>query len=61
MLRKKILFSVSLLFCTIIAVAQSKIITGKVSSTNGVPLAGTTVQLKNSKITTTTSNEGAYS
>jgi len=61
MLKKKILLSVSLFFCTLIAVAQSKTITGKVSSTDGTPLAGATVQLKKSTVTTKTGNEGTYS
>ncbi len=61
MLKKKILLSVSLFLCTLIAVAQSKTIIGKISSIDGTPLAGATVQLKNSKITTKTGNEGTYS
>ena len=61
MLKKKILLSVSLFLCTLIAVAQSKTITGKVSSSDGTPLADATVQLKNSTVTANTGKEGIYS
>ena len=61
MLKKKIILSVSLFLCSIIALTQSKTITGKVSSTDGAQLSGATVQLKNSKTTTRTGNDGTYS
>lgn len=61
MLKKKIILSVSLFLCCIIAAAQNKTITGKVSSIDKVPLSGATIQLKNSKITTSTGNDGTFS
>ena len=60
MLKKKILFSVLLLFCSLVILAQTKTITGKVSSTENIPLAGATVNLKNTKTSTKTGNDGLY-
>ena len=61
MLKMRIALTVSLFLCSIITIAQSKTITGKISSADNTPLAGATVQLKNSKIATTTGNDGVYS
>ncbi len=61
MLKTKILFSLLLVMCSIFAMAQSKTITGKVSSDDNSALAGATVQLKNSKTTTKTDSDGSFS
>jgi TonB-linked SusC/RagA family outer membrane protein len=61
MLKMKIILSISLFLCSIIALAQSKTVIGKVSSIDSSPLFGVTVQLKNSTIITKTGNDGTYS
>ncbi len=61
MLKRKFLLTVSFLLYSIIALAQPKTITGKVSLANSAPLSGVTVQLKNSKITTGTGDDGTFS
>lgn len=55
------LFSVLLFFCSFVISAQTKTITGKVSSTDNAPLAGATVNLKNTTTSTKTGNDGTYS
>ncbi len=61
MLKSKIALSVWLLLLSFMAVAQSKTITGKVFSADNVPLAGATVQLKNSKTSVTSGTDGRFS
>lgn len=61
MRKKKIVFSVVLFLCSLLTIAQTKTITGKVSSADNVPLSGATVQIKNSKVTARTGNDGMYS
>jgi len=60
MLTKKILFSVSLFLFSLLAAAQNKTITGKVTSSDNTPLAGATVELKNSGISARAANDGLY-
>lgn len=60
-MRKKLLLGLLLACCSIgVAVAQSVTITGKVTGDKGTPLAGVTVQEKNSKIATVSDDGGTY-
>jgi TonB-dependent starch-binding outer membrane protein SusC len=61
MFKMKITFSVFLSFCCLFVVAQTKTITGKISSQLEGPLSGATIQLKNSTITSKTGVDGTYS
>jgi len=61
MLKKKLGISITLFFCCLVTMAQTRTITGKISSSENVSLSGATVQLKNSKTITRTGNDGAYS
>ncbi|QNA45953.1 SusC/RagA family TonB-linked outer membrane protein [Lacibacter sediminis] len=61
MLKKKITFSLFLCFCSILAFAQTKTVTGKITSADNTPLSGATVMLKNSTTSTTTGNKGTFS
>ena len=60
--KKKIAFSVLLLFCSIVVVAQTKAIVGKVtSSQKNAPVSGATVQLKKSNTLKKTGTDGSFS
>jgi len=60
-MRKKLLLGLLLACCSIgVAIAQSVTITGKVTGDKGAPLAGVTVQEKNSKIATVSDDGGMY-
>ena len=60
-MRKKLLLGLLLACCSIgVAIAQSVTITGKVTGDKGAPLAGVTVQEKNSKIATVSDDGGLY-
>jgi TonB-linked SusC/RagA family outer membrane protein len=61
MLKKKISFSFLLFFCSIIVVAQTKTITGKITTAASAPIAGATVQVKKTTSLTTTANDGTFS
>lgn len=61
MLKKKITLSLFLCFCSILAFAQTKTVTGKITSADNTPLSGATVTLKNSTTSTTTGNNGTFS
>ncbi|HJW17681.1 MAG TPA: SusC/RagA family TonB-linked outer membrane protein, partial [Flavisolibacter sp.] len=60
MCQKKIVLAVSLLLWSFITMAQSRTITGKILSADNIPLAGASVQLKNTDIVTKTGNDGRY-
>ena len=60
-MRKKLLLGLLFACCSIgVAMAQSVTITGKVTGDKGAPLAGVTVQEKNSKNTTVSDDGGVY-
>ena len=61
MLKKKILLSTLFFLSALITLAQSKTITGKVLSNNGLPLTGATIALKKSATIVASDNEGSYS
>ena len=54
-------FLALLLFFTLPAFAQQSRITGKITSSDGSPIAGATVQLKGTGTTVSTGNDGAFS
>jgi TonB-linked SusC/RagA family outer membrane protein len=49
-----------LVLCTIIALAQKKEVTGKVTDANGVPVPGATIKIKGSKVGTSADANGAF-
>ncbi len=53
--------TVTLLFVSLIVVAQTKVLTGKVVDETATPLAGATVKVKGSTIATSSSGEGIFS
>lgn len=59
-MRKKIYFLVLLAFSFSMTMAQSRAVTGKVTSESGEPLSGATVSVKGSNIATKADNEGHY-
>ena len=60
-MRKKLLLGLLLACCSFgVAIAQSVTITGKVTGDKGAPLAGVTVQEKNSKNVTVSDEGGIY-
>ncbi|MES2775619.1 MAG: TonB-dependent receptor [Bacteroidota bacterium] len=59
--KKKIIFSVLLFFCSLVPMAQTKTISGKITATENKPLSGATVQLKSSKTFTKTAEDGSFS
>ncbi|HSN61951.1 MAG TPA: carboxypeptidase-like regulatory domain-containing protein, partial [Ferruginibacter sp.] len=61
MLKTKLLLTVSMFLFSLIAVSQSKTITGKITLADKTALNGATVTLKNSTIATRTGTDGNYS
>ena len=51
----------SFLFFTASAFAQTKVVTGKVTDENGVPVSNVSVYVKSTKTGTTTKADGTYS
>ncbi len=60
-MRKKIYLLVLLAFSFTMVMAQSRAVTGKVTSESGEPLPGATVSVKGTNTATTVNNEGHYS
>src|SRR5688500_16630337 len=54
-------FGACLLLISTLAIAQQKTITGKVTSSDGKPVAGVTVAAKGTRLATQTNEDGAYS
>jgi TonB-dependent starch-binding outer membrane protein SusC len=61
MIRTKLLSVIFVLFSALPVLAQNKKISGKILSPERVPLAGVTVQVKNSNNSTTTAEDGSFS
>jgi TonB-dependent starch-binding outer membrane protein SusC len=60
MYKKKIGLAVFALLWSLVSMAQTRTITGKIFSPDNNPLAGATVQLKNARIATKTGSDGRY-
>ena len=58
---KHLIVMSSFLFFTVIAFAQTKVVTGKVTDENGAPVSNVSVFVKNTKMGTTTKADGTYS
>jgi len=61
MLKEKLFLSVVMIMSCVFAIAQTKTITGKITSSDNTPLSGATVKLKNSATSTQTGESGAFS
>ncbi|MEO6733446.1 MAG: SusC/RagA family TonB-linked outer membrane protein [Ferruginibacter sp.] len=59
-MRKHLLFFVPLFFLAIFAEAQTKIITGKIQTTEGTPLTGSTIKVKGSAQGTQSTADGSF-
>src|SRR6476661_9611398 len=61
-MKKRLLtFLMGILFITVQALAQEKVVTGKVSDDEGLPLPGVSVKIKGTNTGTQTNAQGAYS
>ena len=58
----KLLFSfvLAMVCCCFTAIAQDKVVTGKVTDSSGAPVAGATVMVKGTTVGTQTSTDGAF-
>ncbi|THU39172.1 TonB-dependent receptor [Niastella caeni] len=56
----KLTIAVLVMFWSTVAFAQNKTFTGKVTNLQRAPIAGASVQIKNSEVTTATANDGSF-
>ena len=60
-MKKQLIFMFSFLLFTVVSFAQTKVVTGKVTDENGVPVSNVSVFVKNTNMGTTTKADGTYS
>lgn len=60
-MKKQLIFMFSFLLFAVVSFAQTKVITGKVTDENGVPVSNVSVFVKNTNMGTTTKADGTYS
>ncbi|RYY01017.1 MAG: SusC/RagA family TonB-linked outer membrane protein [Gammaproteobacteria bacterium] len=60
-MRKLLMMVMGLFLLSVQLLAQNRVVTGKITDAQGIPLAGATVQIKNTSIGTVTNSDGTFS
>ena len=59
-MKKQLIFMFSFLLFSVVSFAQTRVITGKVTDENGVPVSNVSVFVRNTNMGTTTKADGTY-